>query len=802
MFKSYLKIALRNLRKNKLYSAVNIIGLTTGMVGCILIGLYVWNELSFDNFHVNKDRIARVTMKTRHSGKVEEIAVTGTKVGPQLKRTFPQVESYVRTIKSRLSFSNGDKTFDEKKVLYADEDFFKIFSFELLQGNAATALNAPQKIVLTKQTAEKYFGKQDAVGKTLRINGGTKEYEVTAITANAPINSQIQYDIIISFASTNAFKTEKWSEANYATYLLLNKNTSIPSLDKDIKNYVAKLQKEEMRIEEGSSDYRTFNLEPLTKVHLYSGVKDGLEPNGNMTYVYVLILVAILILLIACVNYTNLSTAQSVGRGTEIAVRKVLGAGKKQLWNQFLGESFVITIVAMLLSVLVSVLLLPMFNSITGKEFTADLLLRPVPFLSLILLGFIISLLAGGYPAFVLSNTKLVTILKSGFRVSDSGGNLRKSLIVFQFVISMFLASATLIVMQQVAYIQNKNIGYDRKQVLVLPVDNKMKAVYAQLKDALRQNPNVVSVTGAYEDPTSIGWGDGITADDGNGKKELSLNATPVDLDYIKTMGMEIAAGRDFVANDFLTQDTGNEYKNYKGTYILNEKAARDLGWTADQAIGKIISKSFPGPVVGVVKDFNFESLHTPVGPLLVFLDSGMVMQMFVKVKPENINNTLAAIGATWKQRVSHRPFDYHFLDDDFNSLYQAEERTAHIFSLFSTLALLLACLGLFALAAFSTIRRTKEIGIRKILGANISSIVVLVSKQFLGLVAIAVFIAIPLSWWAGNSWLNNFAYRINVNWSVFAIAGMAAIGIALATVSYHAIKAAMANPVKSLRTE
>ncbi|MFD2920046.1 ABC transporter permease [Terrimonas rubra] len=801
MFKNYLKIALRNLRKNKLYSSVNVIGLTIGLVGCLLIGIYVWNELTYDKFHKNGDRIARIIMETKSSGSADKIALTGTKVGPEFKRSFPQVEFYVRTMKYPLSLANGEKAFDEKNVLYADADFFNMFSFPLLRGNVATVLDGPQKIVLTEKAAKRYFANDDPIGKVLRINGGTKEYEVTGIVTDAPLNSQIQYDIIISFASTNAFKTEKWSEANYVTYLLLNNKNQIKELDAVIQPFMKKISKDELRIPE-TSGYKTFHLEPLESVHLHSNVAAGLEANGNITYIYVLSVVAILILLIACVNYTNLATAQSVSRGTEIGVRKVMGAGKSQLLKQFLGESFVITCIALVLAIVAGIVLLPMFNNITGKEFEVSLFFSPLFLLTAILLCIVISLIAGAYPAFVLSNTRLVNILKSGLRVSSSGGGLRKSLITFQFVIAIFLVAATFIVVKQVSYIQNKKIGYNREQVVVLPVDYKTRGVYDQMKDAIRANANVLSVTGAYEDPTSIGWGDGIVTDDGQGQKELSLNATPVDLDYLKTMGMELAAGRDFQRSDFATQDTSANGANYKGTYIINEKAARDLGWTAEQAIGKTVSRGVPGPVVGVVKDFHFESLHTAIGPLLIFLDTSLVSQMFVKIKAENTASTIAALGNIWKTRVTHRPFDYHFLDEDFNTLYKAEERTAKIFTLFSGLAIILACLGLFALAAFTTIQRTKEIGIRKILGANVTNITVLVAKQFLSLVGIAILIATPLAWWAGNTWIADFAYRTELNWWIFAIAGLLAVIIALATVSYHAIRAAMSNPVKSLRSE
>lgn len=803
MLKNYFKIAWRNIRKNKLYSVINIIGLTTGFVSCLLIGLFVWNELTYDNFHKNGDRIAKVYMEYQFSGTLNKTDVTGTKVGPQFQRTFPQVETYVRTMKYTHSISNGMKSFEENRVLYADADFFKLFSFPLLMGNSETALDAPRKMVLTPKAAEKYFGTENPIGKTLRLDGNDQEYEVTGIAEESPLNSQIQYDILLSFNSLSASKNEQWKSANYHTYLLLNDANQLPLLEKQVAEYMKEQNQTEMGITKESSDFWTYHLEPMKAIHLHSSVGNSFESNGNITSIYALSIVAFLIMLIACVNYINLATAQSVSRGTEIGIRKVMGAGKSQLWQQFLGESIAITFLAVALGMVISMLLLPLFNTVTGKEFTAGLFVRPQAIASIFLLSFVISIIAGTYPAFVLTSTKLVSILKSGIRVSSSGGMLRKSLITIQFVIAIFLVAATLIVDRQLSYIQNKNLGYNREQVVVLPVDYKTKLSYDQLKAAFQNTPNIVSVTGSYEDPTSIGWGDGITVDDGEGsKRELSLNATPVDLDYLKTMGMQLVAGRDFIQADFALQDTSNNHKNFKSTFILNEKAVSDLGWTAEEAIGKTVMRYGQGTVVGVVKDFHFESLHAPIGPLLIFLDTNPVRQLFVKINTDNTAQTVASLESVWKSRIAHRSFDYHFMDDDFNALYKAEARIASLFSLFSSVAIILACLGLFALAAFTTIQRTKEIGIRKVLGANVGNITFMVSKQFLILVGVAILIATPLAWWAGNSWLADFAYRIDVSLWIFVLAGIAAALIASVTVSYHAIRAAIANPVDSLRDE
>jgi putative ABC transport system permease protein len=798
MFKNYLKVALRSIRKNKLYSFVNIIGLTTGIAACILIGLFIWNELSYDNFNSNAGRIARVTMEYGGGGTVNKAAVTGTKVGPQLQRTFPQIEAFTRTIKAPRSVANGTKVFNEKNILYADSAFFRMFSFRLLRGNMASVLASPNTIVLTKSTAKKYFGDADPVGKTLRFND-VQDYEITGVTEDVPLNSQVQFDMVASFTSLGVSKTEIWFTANYVTYLLLHDAGQLTGLQQQLNPYMQKVTRDELHME--GNDYLTYNLEPLLQVHLHSSL-DGLEPNGNITYIYVLGIIAVLILLIACVNYTNLATAQSVGRSTEIGVRKVLGAGKQQLLKQFLGESLIITFIALLLAILAGIALLPLFNTVTGKEFTASLLFRPVPLISLFFLGVTISLLAGSYPAFVLSNSGLAGILKSGVRVSSSGGGLRKSLIVFQFVISVFLVIATIVVLKQVSFIQHKEMGYDREQVIVLPVDSKTHSIYYPLKKAMELDAGVQSVSGAYDAPTFVQWSDGLSADNGTGSKEISIKAMPVDLDFIKTTGMQLITGRDFLISDFSLQDTADDYKNYRNTYILNEKAAKEFGWTAEQAIGKTVRKGAPGQVIAVVKDFHFESLHNPIGPMAIYLDTSMVRQIFIKVKGSNIASTLAGLEKTWKERVAWRPFDYRFLDEDFNALYKTEQRTANLFTLFSGLAIALACLGLFALAAFTTVQRTKEIGIRKILGANAGNITLLISKQFISLVLIGILIASPVAWWAGNKWLQDFAYRIDISWWVFLVASALAIIIALITVSYHAIKASLANPVKSLRTE
>ena len=799
MLKTYFKIALRKLRKNKLYAAINLIGLTIGITSCILIGLYVFHELSFDRFHKNGERIVRLTSERNGDGSINKYATTGTKVGPFLKRTFPKVEAYTRTIKYSLVTSNGpDKTFDEKHVLFADTDFFNIFSFHLLQGDTKTVLGGPKQAVLTASTAKKYFGNTEVVGKSLRI--GASDYTITGIAADAPGNSQIQFNIIASFSTLGVARTEKWSEANYITYLLLDKNASIPALEKQEMDL---MKSASIKQDYGAAgdQFMVFHMEPLLQVHLHSDL-DGLEPNTNSVYVYILAAIAILILIIACVNYTNLAVAQSSSRGTEIGIRKVLGARKGQLFGQFIGEAALLSGLALLLSVLASVLLLPVFNQVAGKSFNALIFLQPLPIAVMLLCAVCISFIAGAYPALVLSNTKLTNILKSGVRLSSSGGSLRKSLIIFQFVVSVFLMIATTAIIRQLNFIRHKDIGYNKDQVLVLPVDQKTRALYQSLKLAFEDLPQVKSVTGAYETPIFVQWGDGVNTDASGAKKGLSINAMPVQLDFIKTMGMQLLAGTDFTAADLALMDTANNYKNFQYSFILNQKAAGDLGWTPAEAVGKTIYKGAPGKIKAVVKDFNFASLHQPVGDMILFADTSLTREMYVKLQGSNIAGGLAVLQNTWKKFITHRPFQYRFLDDDYNGLYQTEQQSAALFSVFSCIAILLACLGLFALAAYATVQRTKEIGIRKILGADISGIIFLVAREFLQLVAIAVIIAAPLAWYASKRWLDNFAYRTNMQLWIFAAAGFVALFIALLTVGYHAFRAAVKNPVNALRTE
>ena len=799
MFRNYLKTAFRNLGKNKLYSGINIIGLTAGLAACLLIGVFINHELSYDQFNTNADRIVRVTMEYKKAETVNKGATTGTKVGPQFKRTFPVVEEYARTFISHGIIKYGEKIFDEQKILFADDPFFKIFSFKLVEGSATSALDAPEKIVLTKSMARKYFGEENAINKTLSVFG--KDMIVSGVCEDAPQNSQIKFDFVTQFLNLgNNAKNEKWWEANWITYLLVRDKKDIPLLQQQIAGYMKTSEvRAEARLE--GNNYLTYHLERLKTVHLRSSLA-GFEPNGNMSYIYMFAIIALLILVIASANYTNLATAQSTGRGNEIGMRKVLGASKKQVFFQFIGESTVITFLSAAIALALGIFLIPYFNKITGKEFTSEVLLQPVPIISLALFAIVVSFFAGFYPAVILSGTKVIGVLKKGFRITGGSGTLRKSLIIIQFGISVFLIIYTAIILQQMNFLQTKNLGYDKEHTAVLPIGGKMRKDFQNLRNAIAQVPGVEGVTAAYETPEFVEWGDGINVTEERGKKEISLNAMPVDLDFTKTLKMQLVAGRDFQQSDFAMMDTTNDYANFRQPYIINEALANKIGWTPEQAIGKIIDKGSPGPVVGVVKDFNFSSLRDPIGPLVLFLGRDFSRSFMVRINGKDIRPTLGRLEMMWKQRIPDRPFTYHFLDEDYNKLYVAEQRSSTLFTVAATLAILLACLGLFGLAAFTTVQRTKEIGIRRVLGANITSITMLIAKNFLVMIGIAILIAIPLAWYAGNQWLQDFAFRIPVQGWVFIAAALATILIALATVGFHSVRSALMNPVKSLRTE
>jgi putative ABC transport system permease protein len=799
MLRTYWLTAIRYLKKHKMYTVINIGGLSIGLAACLLIFMYIQHELKYDTFHDQADRIVRATMEYSISGTVNQVATTGTKLGPQSQRSFPMVEKYVRTFLASRVLEVKGQPFEENDLLYADKDFFNVFSFKLVEGKASHVFNEPNTLVLTESRALKYFGTTRVIGETLKMGGAN--YMITGVCADAPSYSQIKFGMVTDFMNLGKETTaEQWWTANWVTYLLLAPGTSVPVFQNQLNAYMqSEPVKTEARID--GDGYLKYILEPLKSVHLYSALP-GLEPNGNIKNIYMFGLVAILILLIAGANYTNLATAQSAGRASEMGMRKAIGASRRDLFLQFIGESTVITLFSGLLAIILAWLTLPAFNIISLNQFTALELLSPVPLISLLILLLILAFFAGAYPALVISGMRALQVMKSSFKLSASTLLVRRTLIIAQFSISVFLIIYTLVMLQQMRFMQNKKLGYQKEQMIILPVDGRMREQYDILKESIASVPGVLSVSGANETPELVLWGDGVTAVDESGTHSVTVNAMPVDIGFLNTLNMELLAGRDFGKQDLLAGEKREAANASSEAFIINESLANKIGWEPGEAIGRQLSRNVDGHVVGVVKDFHFQSLHQPVTPMLMFLEPGFVRHMIIRLEGRNITDNIKDLEDWWKQRVPHRPFSYRFLDESYAKLYESEKRVSMLFISVSVIAIILACLGLFGLASFTVVQRTREIGIRKVLGANTSGIVWLIAKQFLALVGIGIIIALPAGWVLGQQWLNDFAYRSNLSVLVFLMAAFGAVLLAFATISVQAVKAAHNNPINSLRTE
>ena len=797
MIKNYFKIAIRNLMRHKAFTAINIAGLATGLTCCLLMILHIQHELSFDRFHSKSDRIVRAIMEYSINGSAGMKGdYTSTKVLPSFKRNFPEVESGVRVSHEGRLVRVGDKVFNEKGFVFADSTFFDVFDFQVIEGNRKSLLESPNQIVLTATSAKKYFGGESPVGKTILIGSGQMPFKVTGVVEDCPSNSQIDFDFLASFSSLGTAQEETYFNANYTTYLLLKSPSSLATLQPKITPFM----KKELINEKGVNV--TYDLEPFTRIHLYSPY-DAIVPNSNIVYVYIIGAIALLVLIIACFTYINLSTARSIERAREVGVRKVAGAGKYQLFRQFISESFVLCFLSLLISIGFAALLLPSFNQLSGSFLKISSLFNWPIIVTAFLLVLVISLLAGSYPALVLSNFQPVKVLKGSFKNTSSGTMLRQSLIVFQFVVSVFLIISTLVISGQLHFIQNKKLGYDRDHVIVMNIDSKILDKKEYVKTVLKSNPDILGVSVANSSPVNIIGG--YSMEKGlvpgvNG--EVGVNAGQIDEEFIKVNGLSIIAGTDLTRQDMLDASKEDQSKNYHH-FILNETAVKNLGWTPQQAIGQkmMLGEQRPGEVKAVVKDFHFASLHTAIQPLVLFED-GWGSEMLVKVNGQHLSKTIDFLAAQWKGFAPHRPFEYRFVDDDYNRMYDSEMKTGKVFNVFAGIALLLACLGLFGLSAYTVKQRVKEIGVRKVIGASATSIVFLISNTFLKLVLIAFLIACPIAYWAMNKWLQGFVYRIDLSYWFFIVAGISAVVIALLTVSIQAIKAAVANPVKSLRTE
>lgn len=798
MFRNYLKIIFRNFSKNKTFSFINIIGLTIGLTSCLLIALYIQQQLSFDKFQKNGDRIARVIMEYNFEGSdaSNKGNYTSVRVPVVMKQNFPEVKDAVIMTNSKKIIRYNNNLVTENNFMYADSSFFNLFSFDLLEGNKNTALTEPYSVVLTQSSAKKYFGNADPVGKTLQLSGDSNFYKITGLVADCPANSQIQFDFIASF-STFGMSKEYYStywNANYTTYLLLHDKKSISTLQAKLPAFM----KKEM---EGQHATVNFYLEPFNKIHLYSPY-DAFAPNVSITYIYILAGVALLILVIACFTYINLSTARSVERAKEVSIRKVAGAQKNQIFWQFIGESAVVCCIAVLLGLACAALLLPSFSQLTNQQLQLSSLLSwPILAVAVLIIA-VVSFAAGSYPALVLSSFQPARVLKGAFKNAASGQWLRKSLIIFQFVISVFLIVSTFIIQQQLYYIQHKKLGYDREHVLVLPVSYGPKNVDL-IKTEFKQNADVKNVSLCYNTPVSILGGYNMSKPEMPENAQIAVTANPVDNEFIPAAGLQLIAGENLTTQDLKDVSDEDEDAQPVFHFIINESAAKQLGWTPQEAVGKkiFLDKSRPGYVRGVVKDFNFQSLRNPIKPVVLF-PSPYGNTLMVKITGNHIPQTISFLQEKWKTLVPDRPFEYRFLDDDYNKLYQNELRLGKIMNIFASIAIILACIGLFGLSAYAAQQRVKEIGVRKVLGATVGNIVFVLSKDFIKLAFIAALIAFPIAWWAMHSWLQSYEYRISIEWWVFVVTALATLLIALITVSFQAVKAALSNPVKNLRTE
>jgi putative ABC transport system permease protein len=806
MFRNYLKVALRNLWKSKGYSAINIFGLATGIATCLLIMLFVIHELNYDRFHEKADRIYRVDADIQFGGSHYILAVAPDPAGGVLKRDFPQVESYTR-FRNYGGFlvKKGAENLQENKAIYADSTMFDVFTLPMI-GNAKTALREPNTVVITEKIARKYFNTLDAVGKNLTIND-TAVYKVTGVIKELPSHSHFNFDFYVSMSNSEESRQNNWISNNFNTYVVLKKGSDPKKLesrfDALVDKYVGPQVKDIMNlnIEEfkKSGNFYKLSLTPLTSIHLHSNKVAELAPNGSMQYVYIFSAIALFILLIACVNFMNLSTARSSSRAKEIGVRKVLGSARTNLIYQFILESVFISFIALILALVIAALLLPYFNQLSGKSLTIGFFSKPWLLPLLVGMALLVGLIAGSYPAFFLSSFRPVAVLKGKLAAGLKSGWLRNGLVVFQFAISIFLIVGTVVIQSQLTYIRNKELGFDRNQILVIQNSYSLGNAAKTFKQELVNLTGVQSATMTGYLPTGNSRSDSPLFPDASldQKRAVSMQTWWVDADYIPTLNMEVLKGRNF-SSDMPTDSSG---------IIINEAAAKLLNF--ENPLNKKLyyledletKKVTAYRILGVVKNFNFNSLRQAVTPLALFLGEER-QSIALRLKSGNLKSLIAQIEARWKAIAPAQPFAYSFMDDDFNSIYQAEQRVGKIALTFSVLAILIACLGLFGLVTYAAEQRTKEIGIRKVLGASVSNIVQLLSKDFLKLVGIAAAIAFPLAWWGMHRWLQDFAYRITISWWIFLVAGAIALLIALLTVSFQAIKAALANPVKNLRTE
>ncbi len=798
MWSNYFKVAIRNIFKHKGYSALNVLGLGVGMACAVLILLYSLHELSYDRFHTAADRIA--IAHTQLNNEAEPMSSAPNALVPYLVRELPEVESGVR-IFNRGSYSPfvvkyRDHVFQEDRIFHTDSTFFKVFSFPLVQGNPELCLVNPRSIVLTEEMARKYFGEEDPMGKQLRIDN-RHDYQVTGVMEDQPRNSHIHFDFLVSWSSfTNSFNLrERWDNASYTSYLLLDKNANLQQVEARIPGLIERLENPRAR--------PSFTLHALTDVHLRGlGGSFGLEPQNELRYLYIFGIIGLLILVIASVNYTNLATARAVHRAREIGMRKVLGAYRFNLFSQFMGESFMVVAMAVVLAVFLVVLALPSFNELSGRAFSAADLIQTNLIGLVLLIALLVSLLAGIYPALVLSGFRPLTVLKGSFKSSKRGIFTRRFLVIGQFMISIGLIMGTSVVFRQLDYMQQKELGYNNDNVLMLPLSSSILRNYASFKAEMLKESGVMDLTLTSESPTSLNAGYSITLKGMDVEKEVSVTGVRSDLDFLDAMQMELVAGSFFTETD-LKNIAGNiEYKDRIFAFVLNEEAVRQFGISPQEAVGmRAYMNGRNGIVRGVVKDFHFASMREKIQPMS-FLPERDFNNVLVRISGQNIENTLSKVQERWRRLAPNVPFEYQFMDDEYNNLYNTEQRLSKLFGTFASLAIFIACFGLFGLIAFVTAQKAREIGVRKVLGASVGQLVVLLNKGFAGLILVAFVLATPLAYLLMSGWLQEFEYRTRIGLQPVLLSLVMTILIAFASTSIQSFRAARANPVDALKEE
>lgn len=797
MLRNYIKVAIRNIFKHKAYSFINIFGLALGMASAILILLFVRYERSYDRFHENADRIQRVAVRAQIGNTKIRQTNTPAILTPTLLEHYPEVERSVRFEDSfeGVTIKFGDLVFNEYWVCSTDADFFKVFSFPLIDGNPDTAFQEPNTIVISETTAKKYFKKEEALNRILNING--RDFRVTGVMADFPENSHFHFDMLRSLNTySESLADTNWFNNNYQTYLLLHEGASAASLESKfpeiVRNYATAGQDYDGWAARGN--YWEYYLQPLTSIHLHSDLNGEFQPNGNAAYVAASFVIALFILLIASVNYMNLATGRSANRAREVGIRKVVGSTRGPLLRQFLAESLASSFLALLMAVALVHLLLPAFRSLTGRALAMPYLEEPLVVPALIGLALLLGVFSGSYPAFFLASIRPIKVLRGRYQARSSNSYLRNALVLVQFTISIFLVVGTLVVHRQTEFMRSQNLGFDKEHVVVLKTPVSLGEKSRTFKDQLQALPEIVAVAGSDTTPgrTFRNWGCQAEGLD----ESLTLNMVVCDEGYLETMGLEMVEGR-FFSREFSTDEKA---------IIINESAAKLIGW--DDPIGKTISfdRESTFNVVGVVKDYHYESLHQSIRPGALMAQPGIwgIQEDYIsaRIQPGDIPRTLSRIRNVWDKFMKGYPFEYSFLDTDYDALYQNEERTGRIFSVFAALAIGIGCLGLLGLASFSAEQKTREIGIRRVLGASSSGIMMLMSRDLLRWVALANLAAWPLAYFAMNSWLQNFSTRIGLSWFFFVVAGLVTLLIAWFSTSFQAFKAASTDPVTALKHE